>query len=410
MILTVLSAPLQIAALPLIRVIRPWILIRIGWINSTRIGHMAGNMEMRLCAIDAGICKPSGRYLDIWCCTQEYVCNKQLLKMWKRRVIILPRWSVTLLAHLNLRIPGGRIHHIDQYSDRDIHNLLDSTKPHLAFTKKESEKGRRRLTEMGVPAGAKFVCLIIRDPAYLDFFYEKNDWRYHSYRDSDIQNYILAAEALADRGYFVIRMGVKVRAAMKSAHPGIIDYAASGMRSDFMDIYLGANCDFCISTSTGFDAVPVIFRRPVVYVNMMPPGYLCTFYKRFLAITKHHFSTRINRELTLQEIFAQGVGFSLRTSDYASRGIELIENTPEEIRDVVIEMAERLNGTWRPHEDDETLQREFWKIFPTDAVNDRGVPIHGEIRIRYGAGFLRQNRRWLKRTDSSVSLAGIGGL
>jgi putative glycosyltransferase (TIGR04372 family) len=78
--------------------------------------------------------------------------------------------------------------------------------------------------------------------------------------------------------------------------------------------------------------------------------------------------------LIMREIFNHDVGFCLSISDYASKGIELIENTPEEIRDVVIEMAERLNGTWQSHEDGEALQRRFWEIFLTDEV-DAGNPL-----------------------------------
>ena len=45
----------------------------------------------------------------------------------------------------------------------------------------------------------------------------------------------------------------------------------------------------------------------------------------------------------------------------------VIENTPQEIRDLVVEMAERLNGTWQSHDDDEVLQKRFWELFPKDA-------------------------------------------
>jgi len=169
------------------------------------------------------------------------------------------------------------------------------------------------------------------------------------------------------------------------------------MRSDFMDIYLGKNCDFFISGCDGFFAVPLIFRRPIVSVNMVSLGYLYTPRSQHLAITKHHYSVAEKREMAMSEIFNHDVGFSLRTSDYASKGVELIENTPEEIRDVVIEMIERLNGTWQPKEDDEALQRRFWEIFPTDAVEAyQGRPLHGEIRTRFGAAFLRNNREWLQ--------------
>jgi putative glycosyltransferase (TIGR04372 family) len=164
-----------------------------------------------------------------------------------------------------------------------------------------------------------------------------------------------------------------------------------------MDIYLGAKCAFCVSTATGWDAVPLIFRRPIVYVNMSPAGYFQTFRDVFLGIFKHHLDLTSNRKLSLVEIFSRGVGFCVVTPEYESEGVYLIENTPEEIRDVVIEMVERLKGTWQPQKDDEALQRRFWEIFPTDAVDAyQGRPLHAEIRARFGSVFLRNNRSWLE--------------
>jgi len=129
---------------------------------------------------------------------------------------------------------------------------------------------------------------------------------------------------------------------------------------------------------------------------MVPLGYLGTFMKKSAAITKHYYSVKEGRDLTLAEIFAKGVGFSLFTSDYKFKGVELIENTAEEIRDVVVEMVERIKGNWKPHEHDEALQKRFWEIYPTGALDDQGVRLHGEIRARFGAKFLRDNREWLK--------------
>jgi putative glycosyltransferase (TIGR04372 family) len=394
-ILMLLSFPLQVMGMILIRILKPWILVRIGWINSTRIGHMAGNTELRLCTIESGIKRPNRRHFDLWCCTQEHVCNMQLLKMWKRCFPILPRWALTITAHLNLKFPGGTEHHIDEHSDRDIHNLLDSTSTHLCFSHNEVKRGEHTLLKFGVKAGSKIVCLIVRDDAYLNNSYKSNDWSYHNFRNSDIQNYVLAAETLADRGYYVFRMGAQVLAPINSKHPRVIDYATNGMRSDFMDIYLGAKCEFCISTSTGFDAVPLIFRRPIVYTNMVPIGWLFTFSKRFLAITKHHFSVEEHRELTLGEIFDRGVGYCASSAEYESKGIRLIENTPEEIRDVVLEMADRLEGNWVPNEEGEALQARFWQIFPKDGIDVKGVPLHGEIRSRFGEKFLCNYPWWL---------------
>lgn len=396
-----LKLPLYILAVPVVfgfRLIKPWLLVRWGCLISTRIGHFAANTELYLCKRDAGINVPTQRHVDLFYMGGP-ICNQQLAIMWKRVLLVWPSWILAPISRVNRLIPGGGSHDIGDNTKGalDVHNLLDKFPPHLKFTPEEEARGEVGLRAMGIPQDAHFVCLIVRDGAYLAAHITGWDWSYHNCRDSDIQNYILAAEELADRGYYVIRMGAKVKEAMKTAHPRVIDYATNGMRSDFMDIYLGATCTFCISTGTGWDAIPEMFRRPIVYVNFVPLGMLHTFRKEFISITKKHIAKENGKSLTMREIFEHGVGFSLQTSDYEFKGVALIENNREEIRDVVIEMVERLNGTWQFHEDDEALQRHFWEIFPTDAVDPyQGCPIHGEIRARFGALFLHNNREWLQ--------------
>lgn len=379
-----------------LRLIRPWLLVRWGGLNSWRIGHFAINTELNLCEIDAGINTPNIRYMDIFFIGRT-IANQQLAKMWLRAHRVWPHWIHAPITLANRLIPGGAAHLIEGPSqgDRDVHNLLDRFPPHLEFTADELTRGESGLREMGIPADTPFICLIVRDSAYLDN-HRPGSWRYHDYRNSDIQNYVLAAEELADRGYFVIRMGSDVAEAMNSSHPRVIDYATNGMRSDFMDIYLGAKCEFCISSACGFDCVPLIFRRPVASVNVVPVGLLWTSVEQLISITRHYHSTPLGRNLTLQEIFAGGAGFYLHGDEYESHGIQLIENTPEEIHDLAVEMSERQKDDWQPQENDESLQARFWNIFPDDAKNANGKPLHGEIRSRYGAAFLRDNPEWLE--------------
>lgn len=389
---------LAIPAVLVFRLIRSWLLVRWGRLVSERIGHFVANTEMYLCERDAGINVPKQRHIDLFY-MGGIICNQQLAVMWKRSLRVWPAWIMAPISRVNSLIPGGAIHQIDNNTrdDRDVHNLLDRFPPHLKFTAEEEAFGETRLREWGITLDAPFVCLIVRDSEYLDKE-QPGDWSYHNYRDSDIQNYVLAAEELVSRGYFVIRMGLLVKEPMQTTNSKIIDYAIEGIRSDFMDIYLGSRCAFCISTAVGWGSVPIHgFRRFVLYINSVPIGYLPSYSDKLILTTKRHILSAQKRELTLSEIFNQGVGFCLNTFDYASKGIELIENTPEEIRDVVIEMADRVNGTWQPHEDDEALQRRFWEIFPTDSVDAyQGRPLHGEIRARFGTHFLRNNRDWLQ--------------
>ncbi len=396
-----LRLPLYLFAIPavlVIRLIKPLLLIRVGGLRAERIGHLAANTELSLCELDAGIHKPAQRHLDLYFFQGQSISNQQLARMWKRVLHIWPGWIVGTLSQINRLIPGGALHAHSCFSHdgRDIHNLLDRLPPHLSFIPEEVSRGEAGLRAMGIPAGALYVCLNVRDSAYLAEHMKGVDWSYHNYRDSDIQNYVLAAEALAERGYFVIRTGAKVHAAIKSTHPKVIDYATNGMRSDFMDIYLGATCAFCITTGTGLDNIPYVFRRPMVYVNFLPLGTLAGFSKLIITITRHHVSEKSNQELTLGEIFTHGVGFSLCASEYREKGVRLLENTPEEIRDVAIEMAERLDGSWQPDEHDDFLQQRFWELFPVDAKKPDGRAWQGKITGRFGASFLRNNQEWLQ--------------
>jgi putative glycosyltransferase (TIGR04372 family) len=397
--------PIYVAAIPIvlfIRLIRPLLIIRVGSLFSGRIGHFAANTEIYLCEVDSKINVPNSRFCDIQYMSPGVISNKQLATMWRRVLRIWPTWLFARVDRVNRLMPGWRIHSIGTNSqhDRDIHNLLDRYGPRLKFTEAEEKFGEQCLRKMRIDPGKPFVCLVVRDSAYLASHDTNEDNSSHNYRDSDIRNCVLAAEELAARGYYVIRMGAKVNAAMSSSHPAIIDYAANGMRTDFMDIYLGAKCTFFMSTGTGWDAVPAwLFRRPGIFFNLVPFGYLPTFSNRFLLSSKKHvlINSDSSHVLLHSQIFDAGIGFYLQQSQYDCNFIKLEENTAEEICDLAVEMAERIDGKWEPAPEDEDLQRKFWGIYKRNACDARaGNPLHGELRARFGAHCLRGNSIWVQ--------------
>uniref|UniRef100_UPI0040472DF9 TIGR04372 family glycosyltransferase n=1 Tax=Algoriphagus sp. TaxID=1872435 RepID=UPI0040472DF9 len=233
LLFSVLALPIVL----LIRLIRPFYLIRFGTLFSSRIGHLAANTELYLCERDAGINQPQKRITDIFYLAYRPICNKQLVRMWKKVLNIWPSWILIPIVRINKLIPGGKIHEIGNNTqhDRDVHNLFDRFPPHLKFTNKEEVRGKAKLASMGITPEDQFICLIVRDNAYLNKHQPDGDWSYHDYRDCNIQNYVIASEALADCGYFVIRMGVFANEPIKTKNKKIIDYSFNGMRDDFMD-------------------------------------------------------------------------------------------------------------------------------------------------------------------------------
>ena len=176
-------------------------------------------------------------------------------------------------------------------------------------------------------------------------------------------------------------------------HPMIIDYATNGKRSDFMDIYLGAKCAFCISTSLGLDNIANIFRRPIVLVDCVPLEIIRASRLNDIATFRKHWKRDEERFMTFQEIFESGAGQFMLSSEFEDMGIDLVESTPEEIAAVVLEIEERLRGTWKSTKEDEKLQQSFWEMFPRS--NNKQF-LHGEFYLRVGDEFLSQHREWLE--------------
>lgn len=385
--------PVSIPLVVMIRLIRPWLLVRFSDLYAHSMGMFSYISEIYLSRRDMERKNYKKRACLDFFFMGDLICNRYLVNKLHPILPLTFRWPYSLFRSLewvNRKIPQGEVHHIGLENIDKYFHLMDSTRIHLQFSDDEVKKGETELEAMGVPVGSKIVCLLVRDNAYIKHQKSNYDDRGNDYRNCDIDNYILAAETLADYGYVVIRMGAKMSRPLKTVHPNIIDYSFSGFRNDFMDTYLGSKCEFSITMGCGWDVVPShFFRKPIVYTNLVPLGYYATYSDRLLLLTKRHFDSEKNRELTVSELIRSGL-LSSRMPDsfvYQSRNIKLIENSPEEIRDAVFEMVQRLNGTWKSHSGDEVLQTHLWDLVK---------PAYSGVKARFGACYLRDNREWLR--------------
>lgn len=381
-----LFLPLTLPGVLIVRALRPLVLIRLYPFNSERIGNFALFTEMYLCWRDAGL--DNRRAYDIFYYNAP-VSNLQLKKMWDRTLHVCPLAGP--VDTLNRTLPGGRSHIIppQQFYDRDVEGLMSRTPVHLSFTSEEERLGQEKLLALGIPDGTPFVCFHSRDSAYLESTFPSEDLQFHDYRDSSVHNHIPAAEEMTRRGYYAIRMGAVVKEPLQTTNPQIIDYATNH-RDDFMDIYLCAKCYFYIGDNAGIYVVPWLFRKPVAHVNSIPVGTIHTQSPDSLYIFKKLWLREEGRFLTFPEIFERWFDSLVRAEQYEQYGIEPVENTPEEITALAVEMDERLKGTWQATEEDEKLQQRFWSLFKSSIKEQ-----HGVIASRIGADFLRRNRELL---------------
>ena len=165
----------------------------------------------------------------------------------------------------------------------------------------------------------------------------------------------------------------------------IIDYATKA-RSDFMDIYLSGTCRFFLGGTGGLNTIPRIFRRPVVTDNLALTAEVCyAMYPNSLFIPKRFWYREKQRFMTFKEFIETCPNGFAGATHFENIGVDLVDNTPEELLDVALEMDERISGTWQSSKEDDELQERCWELLEMPQPNQVYWP-------RAGAAFLRQNQ------------------
>ncbi len=382
-----------------IRLMSPIVLVRVGWLFSSRIGNLARWPEIYLCRRDAGVGFPRKRIVDVWF-HSSVPSNNFLAEMWKPELHIGPRWVFRRVDWLERHLPhtGKYLQPQSWEFEDDLGCHISTTPAHLKFSNAEIARGLNELEYLGIPSGAKYVCFIVRDSAYLAQHRPCEDWSFYKYRDGRIEDYMLAAQKLTEKGYFVVRMGATTETRLRSENKMIIDYAFYENRNEFLDIYLGAHCEFAVGTGVGLEEIPVILRRPVCYTGVI--NWKVSLSRGYLMVGKKYFNEKTNKFLSLRRIleFEAKSDFSMDKNCYESSGIIPQHNSPQEIADLVLEMESRVSRHWTDPPDSVELQSRFWKV-----LNDAGL----ELTTRKGCGisdgpgisfvgyeFLKSNQDW----------------
>ena len=374
------------------RIIRPFVWIRFGYFNVNRMGHFVADTAQYLSERELGVHPPMAKDFFFF---QGKPANDCVKNMVERELTISPIVEPLFLA--SRLFLGGSNHVIypavTTRGSRDI-NGITSKALVLGFTEAEEQEGKAYLKSMGIGARDNFVCLIVRDDAYLKKTFEHSNWDYHGYRNSSIHDYRTAIQKLNARGYYVLRMGSVVNDRLDLGTSKFIDYANSSERSDFLDTWLVANCCFAISTSTGLDEVAIAFQRPVVFVNHLPVGDCRTGSERFVELFKRMRWRSTGEYLGLHEQIEYGVVNCYRQSGFDELGIEIIDNSPSEITAAVLEMEDMISRRWHRTAEDEKKQMRFFEIL---AKTENYSKRHGPLRANISSSFLTAHGDWFLR-------------
>lgn len=385
--------PFAIATVVGMKLLSPLILIHVQKVHDWRIGHFATNTELTRLGDLVRNEQSRRKIVTIYFFGSKESSNEYLTTFWRRKLPSVSGHWGWLIDYFSTRIT--RNNSTKNSTDIDRLGLLQRHSSPYYFSEKEIQFGVNFVKSSS--NDSKFVCLNVRDSEYLKQT-RTRDMGYHDYRNSMISSYVRSSEALAELGYTVFRMGAIVNEPLVSKYTRVIDYATNGMRTEFLDIFLGAHCDFAVSVGSGWDSVPTIFRRPLMYVNHLPIISFGALTLPIMVYPKILVDAKSGEIQTLQELFDKNVAALVKTRDYLDAGIEIRDLSSEELVEAVTEMAQRFEGTFVETPEQKEMQAKLKHILSTHPKLQPS-PNYYPIRAQFASCFLSRYPNFLDGFD-----------
>jgi putative glycosyltransferase (TIGR04372 family) len=382
--------------LVILRMFRHWIEVRLMVVGFHKFGHLALEPELALLDIEAEVASRDGRHPKIvtwWSFGPKKLrANSYLVDKWNQLLRTKPSWWLDALVRIGSRIPFLKLQ-VPMLSIQRPMQQLSKTKSRLQFSFAELQSANKELALIGVDIKKPFVCLVVRDDGhYGDVLLSENPNFLSS--NYDVEEFVSASRALVGRGYQVIRMGAGKEKPLTDNYPDIFDYAKSKIRSPFLDVFLAANCAFAVSTQTGPDAVSLLFRRPVCFIDI--PIFSQFFFGTELAMWNPCTLIKDGVKISLDEIVSSEKVWAKYTHDLREQGIDGVRLTSQQLTETVLAYATWYENDFAFSADDaELIQRANDKI--SAGMGAKGLVDFGQIRSRICPTYLSRNADWFLR-------------
>ena len=169
-----------------------------------------------------------------------------------------------------------------------------------------------------------------------------------------------------------------------------IDYSKSNIRSDFLDIYLAYRCAFAFGDSSAWMTAPMAFRKHLAYANFIPFSHLHYYSNKFTYIFKYYFDEKLNNRLSINEIFERKLHY-LYSNELKKNQIKIVDNSPEDILRLVLEVESKYTGKFKNDPENELLNKNFKFFLNNNAFLKKDLNKSFELKSSCEKNFLKNN-------------------
>ena len=302
--------------------------------RSSRIGHFTVGFYIRYAKVKLNIYKQKCLY-----CFDDQISNFFIKKQVKRQFFV--NRIVKFILVICKKLPGLEclIDYEPERAARDIEGFIQS-EDMPKFTERENNFCVSWLKSYGWEGpNQKIVCIHLRDSAYLNDFFKNSElnkinWDYHSYRNSNIDDFDESINWLIKKDVFIIRTGKLAEKKSNINSTNLLDYPFCEDKKDILDVWFFANADLVITTGSGVDEIAAAYKVPRIFVNLLPIIDTPTSTKS-LTISKHLYWEKNKKHLSFEEYI--DLNKINCTEQFIEKGIIIKSLSSQELKEVIID-------------------------------------------------------------------------
>ena len=190
-------------------------------------------------------------------------------------------------------------------------------------------------SSLGISPSAPIITLHVRESGYrATAGLRQRSW--DVVRNARIDTYADACRALVERGYTVVRIGDRTMTPVRQQ--GVVDLATSPARTEWLELWCIQRSEFLIGCDSGPSWLASLLEVPILTVNAI--------HLRDLARVRDRVICKLAREAGTGKALSVS---EMLTPDYLRDGLksgrfEHVDNTPEDLRQAVIDMVDVVRG------------------------------------------------------------------
>jgi putative glycosyltransferase (TIGR04372 family) len=354
--------------------------IKVGRIYTSRIGHIAFNIDNYIYHVN----KKGNK--EITCFgIDDTIANKELLDLFKKnKNIYFSRFFYYMFEHIRCINRNSKF--LVKYYP-ELHknkSLLFKSKTNLNFTKNFIGESKKVIKKIGL--SNNFITLHNRDNKYR-LMRDQNIHEYRNFNFSVFKKAIIFNKKRID----FIRVGnsSKERDLLRITNLYKLEKKIFTKK---LELYLISKSKFMISGNTGFLNVASAFRRPTLMLNTIPfnPEDFIARSQNSIIVPKKIYSIKKKRNLNLVEMINLKVSIHNKKNFFKDNKLIYIDNTSEEVLNSINEMILKLKDKKKYYKKYKIISTKFEKYLIKNNNNEFTF-LKNKLSINISYEFLKKN-------------------